>query len=147
MNKIMIVLGCLLGLALACIPAYASPTKKKVVITCEVPASSSDDITGDATVRLCASPDTCPAPIEGPVDGTVLCPEINCDSSGLTAFISVTVSCDASFKVGGVNAGMSYIDSDGTVNGTTFNSTLNGKGVVFPYGNPGDLDSVSLTIK
>ena len=29
MNKIMIVAGCLLGLALACIPAYASPTDKK----------------------------------------------------------------------------------------------------------------------
>ena len=36
MNKIMIVAGCLLGLALACIPAYASPTDKKITLSCNV---------------------------------------------------------------------------------------------------------------
>src|SRR6185437_13207311 len=53
MNRIMIVLGCLLGLALACIPAYASPTDKKITLSCDVSAGS-DIITGTATVTLCA---------------------------------------------------------------------------------------------
>jgi len=32
--KLLIVVGCLLGFALAWIPAYASPTSKKITITC-----------------------------------------------------------------------------------------------------------------
>jgi len=34
MNKIVIVGGYLLGLALACIPAYANPINKKITLSC-----------------------------------------------------------------------------------------------------------------
>jgi hypothetical protein len=149
MNKIVTVSMCLLGLAVAGIPAYASPTNKKITITCTVPTTT-DTISGDTTVRLCPSAytvDTCPDPDLGEIAGTVLCPEIKCDSSGL-AFTSVTIPCDAPFRVSVVKAAMDYVDSDGGFDGTTFSTSgLTGKGVTFPYGNPADGDSVSATVK
>src|SRR5579872_6726576 len=56
MNKIVIVAGCALGLALAWIPAYASPTSKKVTITCN--SATGVLVTGTADVYLCSSIDS-----------------------------------------------------------------------------------------
>ena len=54
MNKILTVSCCLLGLAVACVPAYASPTRKKITLGCGG-AVAPDYVIGTATVTLCAS--------------------------------------------------------------------------------------------
>ena len=96
MNKIVIVAGCLLGLALACIPAYASPTSKKVTITCNSATGAS--VTGTADVYLCSSIDTSATDPVNQCVGATQCPsDFTCDSTGT---ISITMPCAASSKVG-----------------------------------------------
>jgi hypothetical protein len=150
MNRIMIVLGCLLGLALACIPAYASPTHKNITVTC-TSSDGNEVITGDATVTLCATLATCTKQF-------VVCPQILCDSSGTNQPISITVSCDAPFKVGGLTAQIDFLDSEGHTAGSSPSvDSLTGKGFstsVAPNPNDttdpdadGDTEAVSLTVK
>jgi hypothetical protein len=146
MSKIMIVAGCLLGLALACIPAYASPTNKKITLSCDITAGS-DTITGYVNVTLCSSID--PTSLD-PCVGPTTCPQVNCDSSGATYPISITVPCNASSKVGGV-----VIDLEATVTDSARNvvtggsqpiSTMNGKGYSLSV-TPNPNDTLSLTVK
>ena len=147
MSKIMIVAGCLLGLALACIPAYASPTNKKITLSCDITAGS-DTITGYVNVTLCSSID--PTSLD-PCVGPTICPQVNCDSSsGATYPISITVPCIASSKVGGV-----VIDLEATVTDSAGNvvtggsqpiSTMNGKGYSLSV-TPNPNDTLSLTVK
>jgi hypothetical protein len=150
MNKILTVSCCMLGLAIACIPAYASPTNKKITLACDVTAGT-DVITGDATVTLCA-----PSGLSPCTGATYDCPStpISCDSSGLKAPISITVSCSAPFKVGGLTAIISASDYDSAGNligtgGSNPNSTLGGKGFSTTTGTyPGSVnDTVTLTVK
>jgi len=153
MNKIVIVAGCALGLALAWIPAYASPTSKKITVTCNS-SDSGEVVTGDATVILCVSLATCTDPNQ-----SVICPEVFCDSSGLTQPISITVSCDAPFKAGAATGQIDFSDSEGSTGGSSPSiEPLKGKGFsvsAFPDTDPNDtgadLDSdtenVTLTVK
>jgi hypothetical protein len=149
MNKIMIVAGCLLGLALACIPAYASPTNKKITLSCDI-AAGSDTITGYANVTLCSSIDLT---LVDPCVGPTSCGQVNCDSSGATDPISITVPCIASSKVGGLIIDLEATDTDSAGNVTTGGanptSTLGGKGYSISINtNPGTVtDSVSVTVK
>lgn len=120
MKKALTVSCCLLGLAIACIPAYASPTRKKITLSCDVSAGA-DVITGSATVTLCdsASP-LCSG-------ATVACAPVACDSSGATAPISVTVPCDSTtFKVDAFYATIGA--SDYSVDPNTDALTLIGTG-------------------
>ncbi len=160
MNKIMIVAGCLLGLALACIPAYASPTDKKITLSCDV-SSGSDVITGTVTVTLCAASGSTPC-----TGDTFVCPTdptpLSCDSSGANGVpISVTVACDSlTFKVSGFHEVISATDyavdpstgGPGYVIGTGPSDVINalgGKGYSISINtNPGTVtDSVSVTVK
>jgi hypothetical protein len=144
MNKIMIVAGCLLGLALACIPAYASPTDKKITLSCNITAGT-DIITGTAMVTVCDS-----ALCDGQ---TVLCDPVDCDSSGVTAPISITVACDSLiFKVAGFHEVIRATDYAGNVidtGGSDVINALGGKGYKVQINtDPGFVtDSVALTIK
>jgi hypothetical protein len=152
MNKIMIVAGCLLGLALACIPAYASPTNKKITLSCNITAGT-DMITGTAMVTLCDS-----ALCDGQ---TFSCDPVDCDSSGVTAPISITVACDSlTFKVAGfqevIDAKDYAVDANtagpGNIIGTGGSDVINalgGKGYKVQINtDPGFVtDSVALTIK
>ncbi len=148
MNKILTVSCCLLGLAVACVPAYASPTRKKITLDCS--SAAPDIITGNATVTLCGSSPT------GVCGGDMyVCPStpVYCDSSGTTAPISTTVQCTAPFKVDGMTATIGFIDYDGSISSTTIitsggsspGSTLSGKGFVTTTGSGSD--TVSLTVK
>lgn len=152
MNKIMIVAGCLLGLALACIPAYASPANKKITLSCDV-SSGTDAITGTLTVTLCAASGSTPC-----TGDTFVCPTdptpLSCDSSGANGVpISVTVPCSAPFKVDGLIIDLQATDTDSVGNVTTGGanptSTLGGKGYSISINtNPGTAtDSVSVTVK
>ena len=147
MNKIVIASCCLLSLAVSCIPAYASPTDKKITVACDV-AGGTDVITGTATVTLCSSIDLT-LPISQQCVGDIyVCPTVNCDSSA--ANTSMTISCPTSFKVKGLIATVGYTDGT-TTESTTKISTLGGKGFFTLYGddadNDGDSDTVSLTVK
>ena len=153
MNKIVIVAGCLLGLALAWIPAYASPTSKKITVTCNS-SDGGEVVLGDATVTLCVSLATCIDPTK-----SVVCPEVFCDSSGVNQPISITVSCDAPFKAGAATGQVDFSDSEGSTGGSSPSiEPLNGKGFsvsAFPDTNPndngadldGDTENVTLTVK
>jgi hypothetical protein len=153
MNKIVIVAGCLLGLALAWIPAYASPTSKKITVTCNS-SDGGEVVLGDATVTLCVSLATCTDPTK-----SVVCPEVLCDSSGVSQPISITVSCDAPFKAGAAMGQVDFSDSEGSTGGSSPSiEPLNGKGFsvsAFPDTNPndtgadldGDTENVTLTVK
>jgi hypothetical protein len=147
MNKLMITSGCLLGLALACIPAYANPTDKKIALSCNV-ASGTDVVSGYVNVTLCSSID--PSLVDGCVGPTV-CPEVSCDSNGANQLpISITVPCSALSKVGGL-----MIDLEATVTDSLGNvitggaqpiSTMKSKGYslsVTPVLN----DTLSVTVK
>ncbi|HEY2524710.1 MAG TPA: hypothetical protein VGI29_06600 [Candidatus Binataceae bacterium] len=143
-TKMVIVVGCLLGLALAWLPAYASPTDKKITLTCNSP-NAGDSISGSVTVTLCDTTDC----------GTSLvCTPVNCDSSGT---MSVTQACGTNFKVGAVSVNICYQeDQDGGPTctqhpGTGGGIAITGKGfttVVGPGSPPtGDGDTVSLIVK
>jgi hypothetical protein len=145
MNKILAVSCCLLGLAMAAIPAYASPMRKKITIDCSN-VTAPNSITGSATVTLCAS---------SPTDycGTrYQCPSmpVSCNSTGV---VSITVMCDAGFKVDYVtgHADVYEYDDQGNIIGTgggDLDSTLGGKGISNLYfSNSGDASAVALKIK
>src|SRR5215469_13305264 len=96
-TKILSAVGCLLGLALAWLPAYASPTNKKITLTCNSPGAK-DSVGGSVTVTLCETTNCGTVP----GDNSLVCQPVNCDSSGT---ISMTQACstDAAtppFKVG-----------------------------------------------
>jgi hypothetical protein len=57
MNKILTLSCCLLGLAVACVPAYANPFNKKITLSCDVTAGT-DVITGDVTTMTLCAPST-----------------------------------------------------------------------------------------
>lgn len=142
MNKIVIVAGCVLGLALAWIPAYASPTSKKVTITCN--SATGDSVTGTADVYLCSSIDTSATDPSNQCVGATQClSDFTCDSTGP---ISITMPCVASFKVGGVYVAIGCTDATDSC-GTTHISTLKGgKGVDLSAGSS-DGDGVTVTVK
>ena len=149
MNRIMIVAGCLLGLALACIPAYASPTNKKITLSCA--STASDSITGSATVTLCETTNC--ANISG--DDSITCPPVACDTSG-TVSITDVCSTDAAttpFKVSAVSVNICYkADEDGQEActphpGTGGGIAVGGKGFFTVVGPGNDSDTVSLTVK
>ena len=117
MKKILAVSYSLLGLAVVCMPAYATPTGKKITLTCS--SAAGEIVTGDATVTLCATPATCVDPTQ-----SVVCPTINCDSSN----ISATIACAASFKVGAITAQIDLTDDEGNTAGSSPSATLGGKG-------------------
>jgi hypothetical protein len=150
MNKILTVSCCMLGLAIACMPAYANPTDKKITLSCNV-AAGTGVITGDATVTLCAGSGSFPC-----TGATFNCPStpISCDSSGVKAPISITVSCSAPFEVDGLTALINVKDYDSAGNligtgGSNPNSTLGGKGFSTTTGTgTGSVnDTVTLTVK
>ena len=142
MNKIAIIAGCVLGLALAWIPAYASPTSKKVTITCNSATGAS--VTGTADVYLCSSIDSsAPEPFDECVGATQCPSDFKCDSTGT---ISITMPCNELFKVGGVYVSIGCTDG-GNSCGTTHISTLKGgKGVDLSAGSS-DGDGVTVTVK
>ena len=147
MNKIMILAGCLLGLALACIPAYASPTDKKITLSCNI-ASGTDVISGYVNVTLCSSIDLS---LIDPCIGPTNCQQVNCDSSGANNVpISITVPCIASSKVGGVVIDLEATATDSAGNVVTGGSqpisTMNGKGYSLSV-TPNPNDTLSLTVK
>ena len=142
MNKIVIVAGCLLGLALVWVPAYASPTSKKVTITCNSATGAS--VTGTADVYLCSSIDTSATAPANECVGATQCPsDFTCDSTGT---ISITMPCVALSKVGGVYVSIGCMDGNDSC-GTTHISTLKGgKGVDLSAGST-DGDGVTVTVK
>lgn len=148
MDRVFTVFCCALGLAVAGVPAGASPTDKRLTLTCSVPTGSSDIISGGATVTLCDS-----SSVNGESQTCIgqshqcASTPIYCDSGNKTAPISITVSCSAPFRVGGMIAEMEYSDSDRKSGSSTYASTLGGQGVSFYYGNPSDYDTVALTIR
>jgi hypothetical protein len=144
MNKIMIVAGCLLGLALACIPAYASPTNKKITLSCS--SAAGDSVAGSVNVTLCDSP-AC--------DQSFPCLPVACDSAN-TVSTTVVCSTDAAtvpFKVGAVSINICYQeDEDGGPNctqhpGTGGGIAMGGKGFFTVVGPGTDSDTVSLIVK
>lgn len=108
MIKRLAILICLLGITLGSVSAYASPTNKK--ITAECTSTAPDVITSSVSVTLCAA---APLPCSA---ATIACPALSCDSSGVTAPSSTTVSCAAPFKVDAVSWSQSYVDYDGSGN-------------------------------
>jgi hypothetical protein len=145
MNKIVIVGGCLLGLALACIPAYANPINKKITLSCNVSAGA-DVISGDATTITLCAPSTPPCNGETFDCLSTLTTPISCDSGGT---ISMTVSCDAPWKVGGFFAHIDASSSLGTGGKDIPPSPLGGKGYSVTFSTyPGSAnDTVTFTVK
>jgi hypothetical protein len=91
MNKLMTVSCCLLLLGVGYIPAYASPTNKKITISCDTTAN--DVFTGETTVTLCPlSPSV--ADCDSNAAGAVVCAPVDC-SIGMTAPISQTVTSES----------------------------------------------------
>jgi hypothetical protein len=144
-TKILIAVGCLQGLALAWLPAYASPTSKKITATC-ISTNGADAIHGSVTVRLCASIDSCPDFTFVDVQGsTVTCaPTIDCDANNNT--VSVTQTCDAPFKVGAAYAEVGCTENTSPNCGTAFTTTVKGKGAFLPDTTT-DGDGVTVQIK
>ena len=145
-TKILIVVGCILGLALAWIPAYASPTSKKVTITCT--STGPDTVTGYASVMLCDTP-SCGNSVTCQPD-----PVVSCDTSA--NMISQTAVCSTGtalvpFKVGAVSIVIECSDNGDNSCGTSYTGIpiSGGKAVSFPadnIANP-DGDGVTVTVK
>jgi hypothetical protein len=98
MTKKVLLLSCLLGL-LSSFPAYASPTNKKITLTCN--SISTDVITANVAVTL--------------TDGGALsspCGLIFCDSSGASAPATNSASCTTPFRVHDLSYTLSYVDTD-----------------------------------
>jgi hypothetical protein len=143
----------LLVLAMACAPAYASTTQKKITLSCEVTAGSDVITAQETTVMLCDTPD-CSAS-----GNSVAClssgATIECNSAGQNGVpMSVTMPCDpAPFKVSGFyehvdvtdhlsngTTGYGASDVTGTLGGRAYPATSNTS--------PGSTnDSVTFTIK
>ena len=145
MSKILAISCCLLGFAIACVPAFASPTNKKITVACSSVAPN--DITCSAdTVALCAS---APVPCKGQ---TFPCPDMLCDSSGASAPPSTTISCTAPFKAVAIEFNVSWAEAGATPPGIGFftqNSLNKGKvGFSLTTGPTSPAtDSVTFTIK
>lgn len=139
MSKISIVICSLLSLAVACLPAYASPTKRKITLTCN--SVSGDAISGSATVTLCDS-SACTQQLS--------CSPVTCDSNT----VSTTMVCPTSFKVGWLTADITFSDGDGSSGESQSSSTLGGKAysTVAGYyqtpesGGDGDTDNDTFTL-
>ncbi len=120
MARYLSLLTCVLGITAAAIPAYASPTSKKITFTCN--AFAPNVITAIATVTLCEGdtgtvPDSC-------IGQTFQCPtQFICDSSGISAMED---SCSTAFKVGAASVSESYVDDAGTANEVTQSATVTG---------------------
>ena len=145
MNKILTVFFCMLGLAVACIPAYANPINKKITLSCNV--SGTDVISGDVTTMTLCAPSTPPCTAETFDCLSTLTAPISCDTSSGT--ISMTVSCDAPWKVGGFSAQIDASSSLGTGGKDIPPSPLGGKGYSVTFStSPGSAnDTVTFTIK
>ena len=109
--------NCLLVLTMACAPAYASPTQRKITLSCDVTAGSDVITAQETTVTLCDTPD-CSAS-----GNSVAClssgATIECNSAGQNGVpLSVTMPCDpAPFKVLGFYEHVDTTDylSNGTI--------------------------------
>jgi hypothetical protein len=141
----------LLGLAVACVPAHANPTNKNITLSCNITAGS-DVITGDVTTMNLCAPSTPPCSAE-----IFACPSIPiyCASNGANNDpVSITVPCDAPWKVGGFQAQIDATSflSNGTLigsGGKDLNTTLGGKGYSVTFStSPGSAnDTVTFTVK
>lgn len=150
MNKVVIALGCLLGLAAACIPAYANPTDKKITLTCS--SLAPDNVKGSATVTLCETTN-CGNTLG---DDSITCPQVMCDTAGTISVTSVcsTDSAGTPFKVGAVSVNVCY-QQDEEQQGATCTphpgngggTAITGKGFATAVAPGGDSDTVSLTVK
>ena len=141
MRKRTFIISCWLLVA-SCLPAYASPTSKKITLTCNSVAP--DYVTANASIVLCASS------ASGLCNGdTFPCPQVSCDN----VTTSMTVVCTATSKVDGLmgQANANDYDANGSQigsGGSSPSSTLGGKGfsTTFPVtSNSGD--TVTLTVK
>jgi hypothetical protein len=138
MNKILTIFCSLLFLAAAWVPAYASPTNKKITISCDT-TNPGDVFTGWTTVTLCPSPTSVEDCNINTVDA-VVCGTVNCSIGG-TDPISQTVACSTPFRVETVTVDLGI---EGL--GTNDSHTVAARGrISFPYtsGN----DTVSVTVK
>ena len=109
MNSKISVLGLLTVLAFAMPTAQASAASKKISLDCS--AGSGDEITvSAATVTLCAGFDGVNC-----TGDSVTCSPLACDSSGISAPISVSDSCRTKFKPQGfqlTETGTDSLDGD-----------------------------------
>ena len=132
MKKLPVACLSLLLLSAGWIPAsYASPTSKKVTVTCD--SAVPDNITGQAVVTVCDASST------GPCWGqTVDCPVPTCDSQTT----SMTTACDPGFKVDAIEAQVVVDDATST---THMVDGLKGKGFSASYSSGND--TVTITVK
>lgn len=162
MNKTLAVFICLLGLAVAGIPAHASPTNKTITVSCDSDATDLDEIIGFASITLCDTSDCsgqkydCVSATQNPPLSSISFVTGVCDNNnGINGPVSITVSCSPGFRVRGVIPGIGYVEPNDPSNpqSTTHGPTaLGGKGFSTVYGSntpdaDGDTDTVSLTIK
>jgi hypothetical protein len=111
--------------------SYASPTSKKISVSCD--SSVSDSITGQAIVMVCE------ASSAGPCTGSTLnCPVPTCDSQTT----SMTVVCDPGFKIDAVQSQIVVDDNTSTMH---LVEGLKGKGFSESFGFLGD--TVTVTVK
>lgn len=146
MNKVLTGFLCVLGLAAACIPAYANPINKKITLSCNVSAGS-DFISGTVTTMMLCAPSTPPCTAATFDCLSAPTPPISCDTSSGT--ISMTVSCDAPWKVGGFFAHINGSSSLGTGDKDIPPVPLGGKGYSVTFiTNPGSVnDTITFTVK
>ena len=107
MAKTLAVISCVLGLTMGFNPAYASPTNKRITVSCN--GTAPYNIVGVATITLCEATtgDLCSA-------GTFDCPtgvleNIQCDS-GNTVSDTYTITCAPGFKVDAAIISQRFID-------------------------------------
>jgi hypothetical protein len=136
MRKVIVMFLGLSMFAMASLPVQANPTRKKITVECEGP----DSYGGYADVSLCSSMDgnSC-------VGETIPCTEVTCTDDGTTS-TSMTVTCDATFKIVGITANY------GIQNASSTQSTvaIGGKGVTLSYmptSGPDTSDTVTLIVK
>ena len=136
-TKILIVVGCVLGLALAWIPAYASPTSKKITVTCT--STKGDVVIGSAAVTLCSSIDPTLPDAQQCIRPTICPTTVTCESTGT---ISSTMVCSAPYKVGGVSITIGCQDGSDSSCGTSYSNqpVSGGKAVDFPADNTANID-------
>jgi hypothetical protein len=151
MNKILTVFLCVLGLAVACIPAYANPTNKKITLTCA--SVTGDSVTGSATVTLCETTNC--GSVVG--DDSITCLPVTCDSTSTVSMTNVcsTDAATVPFKVGAVSVNTCYHEDEDSQDvehctphpGTGGGIAVTGKGFFTVVGPGTDSDTVSLTVK
>jgi hypothetical protein len=144
MKKVVIAWFCVLGLAVACIPAYANPTSKKITLTCS--SSTGDAVSGSVDVILCDSTQCVQS---------IACPQVTCDSVSIsTTTLCSTDTAQVPFKVGAVHVNVCYQqDEDLQPTCTPHPDTvgagvaITGKGFFTVVGPGTDSDTVTLTVK